>query len=332
MTRALRILAIITAVLCFPLLACAATLQAKVVEVSSGNTLVVSNINRPVRIRLKAVVPPEAGQPFCDTAREHLKALVLDKAVTVEYTQLADGYLEAKVFLNGVDVGSQMLRDGVAWYDHTSDYQLTESDRDLYARCEQAARNDRRGLWQDLSPLAPWEFHRIQLAKLESINSSPSLRRSPTRRSVAKESLSNDDLLGAMMGSSSNSVSGQPVFTPIASNGSPDRWTRFDSEEEHFSILIPTNAVQANYLGPDPDGKTASFHYLAAVSPTTFHLLMSGKGPGANELDSAFTDHVIHGFVDGMNRALKNAGVTSLVTAKALRDLKVNGFTGKQYS
>src|SRR6185295_7199487 len=94
--------------------ASAATLQAKVIEVQSGNTLVVTNINRPVSVRLKAIVPPEVGQPFNDVARDHLKALVLDKTVTVEYTHFADNYLEARVFFNNIDIGSQMLRDGVA--------------------------------------------------------------------------------------------------------------------------------------------------------------------------------------------------------------------------
>ena len=110
-TSCLRFFAVITTVLCVPSLASAATLQAKVVEVQSGNTLVVSNINRPIRIRLKAIVPPENGQPFSEAAREHLKVLVFNRTVTVEYTHLAEGFLEAKVFVNGIDIGSQMLRD-----------------------------------------------------------------------------------------------------------------------------------------------------------------------------------------------------------------------------
>ena len=139
-TSILGIVVIVGLLLCSAQLTTAATLQAKVVEVRSGNTLIVSNINRPISVRLKAVIPPEVGQPFNDAAREHLKALVLDKTVTVEYTHLADSYLEARIFLNGVDIGSQMLRDGVAWYDHALDYELTQSDRDLYLQCENAAR------------------------------------------------------------------------------------------------------------------------------------------------------------------------------------------------
>src|ERR1041384_2931660 len=85
----------------------AATLQAKVTEVQSGNTIVVSNINRPLKVRLKGIAPPEVGQPFSNAARDHLKALVMDKAVFVEYTDLSDGYLQAKVSLNQIDISSQ---------------------------------------------------------------------------------------------------------------------------------------------------------------------------------------------------------------------------------
>ncbi|MFS8087284.1 MAG: thermonuclease family protein, partial [Acidobacteriota bacterium] len=227
MTPVLRTLTIITAVLCLPLLATAATLQAKVVQVDSGNTLVVNNTNRPLRIRLKAIAPPESGQAFSDVAREHLQALVLDKAVMVVYTHLANGYLEAKVILDGIDIGSQMIRDGVAWYDRAQDYELSETDRGLYAQCEAAARNERRGLWQDPAAVAPWVFRKAQLDRLNSNVSSPSLRQTQSRGSAKQSGLSNSDMLGGFGGS--GATAGQPTFRPISANGSPDRWTRYDS-------------------------------------------------------------------------------------------------------
>src|SRR4030095_1474367 len=157
--------------ICATVAARAATLQAKVLEVRTGNTLVVSNTNRSVRERLKSLAPPEAGQPFSSEAREHLIKLVLDQTVVVEYTHLIDGYLEARVFLNGVDVGSQMLRDGAVWYDHATGEELTDAALELYAECERAARAEKRGLWQQASPQAPWEFRRIEKEKLDLIAS-----------------------------------------------------------------------------------------------------------------------------------------------------------------
>jgi hypothetical protein len=157
-------------------------------------------------------MPPEAGQPFSEAARDHLRALVLDQTVMVDYTHLADGYLEARVILKGVDIGSQMLRDGVAWYDHATDYELTESDRQLYAQCEQAARAEKRGLWHDESPVAPWDYRRIQQAKLDgksSLQTTSGLR-------TGKKALSNGDLMSGFMGGPSGSS-----VTPDSS-----RWSR----------------------------------------------------------------------------------------------------------
>ena len=327
---ALKIFAALAATFCLPLLASAATLQAKVVEVESGNTIVVSNINRPLRIRLKAIVPPEVGQPFSEIAREHLKALVLNKTVVVDYTHLADGYLEARVILNGIDIGSQMLRDGVAWFNHATDYELNEIDRDIYAKCEEAARVEKRGLWEDQSPVAPWEFRKAQLAKLNGIVSEPSFRQSQARKQRARQNFSNDDLLGAVVGP--GSMAGQPNLRPIATNGSPDRWTRFDSETEHFSILIPSNAVEGSYSGMDTDGSPAAFHYLGAGNDQAFYVLLSAKGPNGKFTDASTADRVIRGFIGGMNRESERAGSNAAVTTRFVRDLRVGGYAGKQYS
>src|SRR5688572_7318277 len=133
-----RLLLTSCAFILFATAAIAATLQVKVTEVQSGNTLVVSNTSRALKVRLKGIAPPEAGQPFSDAARDHLKLLVLDKAVALDYTNLSDGYFHGKISINGIDVGSQMLRDGVAWYDPKA-HGLTDADRELYVACEKAA-------------------------------------------------------------------------------------------------------------------------------------------------------------------------------------------------
>jgi len=216
-----RTLIVVAILICTSVVASAVTLQAKVVEVQSGNTLIVSNTNRPVHVRLKSVVPPEAGQPFSDTARDHLKVLVFDKTVTVEYTHLADGYLEARVLLNGVDIGSQMLRDGVAWYDHATDYQLDESDRNLYALCEQAARAEKRGLWQDDSPLAPWDYRRLQRAKADNISNRNSDLLSKSKRQPRQTVLSNQNLIGSLMGA--GSMAAWPTVRPTSASAWPPR-------------------------------------------------------------------------------------------------------------
>ena len=243
--------------ICVSAVAAAATLQAKVVEVPTGNTLVVSNTNRSVRIRLKSVAPPEAGQPFSEAATDHLRALVLNQTVLVDYSHLTDRYLEARVFLNGIDIGSQLLRDGVAWYDHATEYELTEGDRNLYAQCEQAARAEKRGLWQDESPVAPWEYSRMQREKIDNMFDRSSKVRA--RDTV----FSNQDTMmsGAM---SRNSFGGGANVRPIVEHGSFSRWTNFESPLGHFSVLIPSNAVQNSATATDAQGRPVIYEMLAA--------------------------------------------------------------------
>ncbi|HSQ23940.1 MAG TPA: thermonuclease family protein [Pyrinomonadaceae bacterium] len=328
-----RLLAALSFLICSAVIAHASTLQAKVVEVKTGGTLIVSNINRSVKVRLKSVAPPEVGQPFADTARDHLKALVLDQTVTVDYTHFADGYLDAKVFLNGIDIGSQMLRDGVAWYDHASDYDLNQTDRDLYAQCEQAARVEKRGLWNDVSPVAPWEFRRIQQAKLDQMVQGSSSLRSKARFGGEKATLSNSDLMGALM-SGSTSSSGLQGLRPIVQNGSFNRWTSFESSNAHFSVMIPSNAIEGTSITPDKNGSPIPFQILAAGGERAFLVLVCGKGPNQNYTDSRAIDETLRGLIGGMNLGISRHlnAADEIISANRVRDLNFAGFAGRQYN
>ena len=71
---------------------------------------------------------PEKDQAYAEEARQHLSDLILNKVVVVEYTGLGDNALiVGKVFLKETDVGAQMIRDGVAWYDRSFDSMLSEA-------------------------------------------------------------------------------------------------------------------------------------------------------------------------------------------------------------
>jgi micrococcal nuclease len=321
-----RLVVFVAIVFCTPVFAFGATLQARVVDVLSGNTLVVSNIRRALRVKLKGIAPPEAGQPFSDTARDHLRTLVFDKAVSVEYTHLADGYLEAKIFLNGIDVASQMIRDGVAWYDHAGDYQLSESDRDLYLRCEQVARSEKRGLWQDAMPVAPWEFRRKQAEASSFINETRT--QLTTRRKTSDGGFSNSDLLGSFVGSSRT---GAPTLKLIDVNGSPDRWMKYESAAEHFSILIPSNGIEDFYSGPDTSGHPMAAHIVAAGSAQEFYALVRTKTLSEDKTDLAASDAVIRSLVNGLNQGVQQSGLSDEISLKPLRQLKLGQYFEKNY-
>ncbi|HEV8189813.1 MAG TPA: thermonuclease family protein [Pyrinomonadaceae bacterium] len=144
----------------------AASLYGKVIEVNSGDVITIFNLNRPVRVKLLGVDAPEMNQSFGDVAKKHLYDLVFDKGVLVNYSGIAaDKSLTGRVSLNDVDIGAQMIRDGAAWFDLNNMDRLSASDREVYQQSEQAARSEKRGLWQQANPVAPWEFVKAENAK-----------------------------------------------------------------------------------------------------------------------------------------------------------------------
>lgn len=331
-THGPRVLLSVSILLSFVAAAHGATLQAKVTEVQSGNTIVVSNINRPLKVRLKGIAPPEAGQPFSDAAREHLKALVLDKAVFVEYTDLSNGYLQAKVSFNQIDIGSQMLRDGVAWYDRSGDYALSAADRDFYARCEEAARTEKRGLWNDQHAVAPWEFRRAREAESAKVEARPTqtFAASQSTKRPKAGSLSNSDLFGGIFGG--NSSANAPAVRPVSENGSADRWIQIDSPREHFSISVPSNSVEGSFAGEDQKQPT-SFHFLTGGSPEAFFVFVSAMGPQMPGANGDVSDQMIRGLIAGMNDgALEHGEKDRLLVIKSSRAITLAGISGRDYT
>ncbi|HXT63527.1 MAG TPA: thermonuclease family protein [Pyrinomonadaceae bacterium] len=328
-----RVLLTLCALCSVAAVAQAATLQAKVTDVPSGNTIVVSNINRPLKVRLKGIAPPEVGQRFADAAREHLKSLVFDKAVFVEYTDLSDGYLEARVTLNGVDVASQMIRDGVAWYDRNDNYALIEADQNLYSQCEELARSEKRGLWSEANPITPWAFRKAQqekLARIERPAATVTGRTAPAASLRPQRSLSNTDLFGNIFGG--NSSSATPNVRPVDEHGTPDRWIRIDSAREHFSISVPSNSVEGSFAGEDEQKQPTSFHFLMGGSAEAIVTFLAATGPQVALADATFSDQMMQGLIAGMNQGASEHGESDrVITLKASRTITLAGLSGREY-
>ncbi|HEY3104634.1 MAG TPA: thermonuclease family protein [Pyrinomonadaceae bacterium] len=328
----IRVLLLVCTLMFGAAVARAATLQAKVTEVQSGNTVVVSNINRSLKIRLKAIAPPEGGQPFSDLAREHLKALVMDKVVFVDYTDVSGGYVDAKVSLNGVDIGSQMLRDGVAWYDHSGDYALSVADRELYARCEEAARNEKRGLWSDSTPTAPWEFRKARQAEAAKppAPASFSAYRALAKSSAARKTLSNKYLGRGDV--APGAIAGSPNIKQLAPKAAPEDWINYQSDSPRFSIRVPGNSFLYEYPILDGDLKIVKFTYILGNSDGALYTVMWVRGANDNATDAIVADSTIQGLIEGINYYFqtKNLGYTASFSSG--RAIRLGSYNGRQYS
>jgi endonuclease YncB( thermonuclease family) len=140
------------------------TLAGRVVSVADGDTVTVLDAdNTQHRIRLAGIDAPESHQAFGARSKQSLSELVFRKDITVLYSKTDQyGRLVGKVIVDGEDANLAQLNAGMAW--HYKEYQReqTPEDRELYARAEEEARAQHRGLWQDANPIEPSQFRREQ--------------------------------------------------------------------------------------------------------------------------------------------------------------------------
>ncbi len=121
---------------------------------TDGDTLTVLRAGHAATVRLQGVDAPEKRQAYGDRARRFVADLVFDQTVSVRTTgRDRNGRLLGEVVLpDGRSLNQELVRAGYAWW-------FRKYSRDVrLARLEDEARQDRRGLWADDAPQAPWEY------------------------------------------------------------------------------------------------------------------------------------------------------------------------------
>ena len=127
----------------------------KVIEIIDGKTVVIETFSGSrINAGLQSIEVPTAEQPFYETAKEHLQNLVLNKKVEFRARGLTQSKTVGQLFLNGVDISQQMIRDGVAWYAVLEKSGQEAAESAIYQNNEELAKNERRGIWaiKDLKP------------------------------------------------------------------------------------------------------------------------------------------------------------------------------------
>ena len=126
-----------------------------VTKVYDGDTLTLQNNNGIYKIRLHGIDAPERRQAFGNVSRECLYQIVRGKFV---YAIVQDrdryGRYVAKIMVNDIDVNAEMLKAGLAW--HYKQYDKNPE----YARLEQEAKQNRRGLWIEKNSIPPWIYRK----------------------------------------------------------------------------------------------------------------------------------------------------------------------------
>jgi len=128
--------------------------------VHDGDTFTLSHAGGSEQVRLQGIDAPELAQAWGTESRLTLQALALNKPVSVAYDQRDRyGRVLGHVFNATCEhLNLRLLRGGMAWYYRAYACDLPASLRSQFNQTELGARQQRLGLWQQPSPMAPWVF------------------------------------------------------------------------------------------------------------------------------------------------------------------------------
>ena len=144
--------------------ASARTLTGRIVSIADGDTVTLLDANlQQHKIRLSGIDAPERRQAFGNVSRQHLAGLVFNKQVSADCPK-TDRYrrLICRIEVDGIDANLAQVAAGMAWHYKTYQRDQRPEDRARYAMAEEGAQQEKRGLWVDRSPLAPWEFRKAK--------------------------------------------------------------------------------------------------------------------------------------------------------------------------
>lgn len=134
------------------------TLSGKVVDVLDGKTFVIETESGRMTGTLLYVEVPEPEQPLSRIAREHLEKLVIGKKLTFIPNGFSPTAIAGKAYLNDLDLGQQLVRDGAAWHVPPSRSGQDAADSQSYESYEAMAKSEKRGIWSIANLTPAWEF------------------------------------------------------------------------------------------------------------------------------------------------------------------------------
>lgn len=137
------------------------TITGKVIRVTDGDTITVLTSSGKEKIRFAQIDAPETShfgsptQPYGKEAGAYLRQLVSNQTVRVE-VETVDQYGRnvGTVFVDGLNVNREMVKNGFAWV-----YRQYAHDAELLD-LEKSARTRQIGLWSLDNPIYPPDFRK----------------------------------------------------------------------------------------------------------------------------------------------------------------------------
>lgn len=176
-------------------------INGRVVGVVDGKTIIIEMPNRTRLVaELQYIEVPEAGQPLYAIAAQHLRDLVLDEIVEFRAKSLTQVKTVGQLFLKGVDVSQQMIRDGAAWYAVLEKSSQDAATSAIYQNNEAQAKTEKLGIWSIENLKPSWEVRaelvekRRQQERTAQENFQKKYGTNGKRRNATNQQLTNNNL------------------------------------------------------------------------------------------------------------------------------------------
>ena len=147
----------------------AETFVGSVTRVSDGDTVMLRiDDSTELKIRLSGIDAPELDQAFGKESKNRLTELVDGRTMKAQCSK-RDRYRRwlCKLVLNSDDINLSLVKDGFAWWYRYYRKDQTLEDQQSYRIAEAIAKANELGLWEDSSPIPPWDFRRQKRDKLK---------------------------------------------------------------------------------------------------------------------------------------------------------------------
>jgi len=310
----------------------AATFVGRVIEVNEGDILTVANQNRPVKVKLLGIDAPESSQPYGDVAKKHLYDLAFGKIAAVEYWGLGENTeLIGRVSVEGLDVCAQMIRDGVAWYDPSSPSILKEVDREIYRQSELAARSEKRGIWQDENPVAPWAFVKAEKdARKAPLANAKVTAPVPINRTV---SLRPEQFRWVRIPTSPLRLVSELENDPSdGTNDAKPGWKPVRPLNENFSALLPGSGKLTKVPLAFGDAMI-DVNYLTAREGEVVYQLVWTNAPTTGETDEVALKGIMKDFMKGVGEGYnsKRGFDKFYCDPQTSSDVSLKGYFGREF-
>lgn len=143
----------------------ASEVRGRVIAVTDGDTMtVLDSALVEHKIRIAGIDAPEKKQSFGMRSKQNLAAASFNRSAVVIYLKRDRyGRVIGKVLIDGLDLGLLQISSGMAWHYKKYAREQSEPDRRSYNEAEQTAKRNKKGIWSDATPIAPWEFRKRKL-------------------------------------------------------------------------------------------------------------------------------------------------------------------------